>query len=308
MGELVGLAVLLAIGLTVYLGALIIATAWRLTHPPRRTYARAVATNTPGEPGELPEGFAFDRIGVNLGVRTIEVWRVPGSAPDGPAVVMTPGWGDSRIGGLVRLAPVAASARAVYLWDPPGLGETPGRCALGTRETTLLTELVAQLGESGAVVLYGWSMGAGVSIAAGSAAEVVGVIAEAPYRDPVTPARNVLAQARLPWRANLAPALWCIGTLAGVGPGFTRLGSRVYDRVGFARALGVPLLVIHGEHDAVCPVEHGRMIAEAAADGAFELVPGAGHNDLWTEPAPREACARAVSVFLGSVATATIDA
>ena len=55
-----------------------------------------------------------------------------------------------------------------------------------------------------------------------------------------------------------------------------------------------PTLVLHGEHDAVIPVSHGRIIADAAG-AAFELF-DSGHDDIIARPGQ---LSRAVGAFLG---------
>jgi len=45
--------------------------------------------------------------------------------------------------------------------------------------------------------------------------------------------------------------------------------------------LRVPLLVLHGEDDAIVPVEHGTALFDAAPDPKrLRIVPGVGHNDI----------------------------
>ncbi len=320
---MLGLLQLLALGLAV---AILFAT-WqmvrRLRHPPRRTYAWAVSKGVPGDPSEIgpPDGplayEAFD-LGELTGEaewRGIGVWDVVGRAPDGPVVVMTPGWGESRVNGLVRLPTVASVASRVVLWDPRGLGETPGTCALGTgADVAALGRLVGWVGESSklkaqssnegavSVMLYGWSMGAGVSVVAGAvcavrdahcAPRIIGVIAESPYRLAWTPAFRVMHLAGMPWRVN--------GPLAFAWLGLRLMGSvrwQGFDRVEHASRLDVPLVVIHGTADEVCPVGDGRAIAAAAPQGRFVEIEGGGHNDLWTDARFAGECARAVREFL----------
>jgi fermentation-respiration switch protein FrsA (DUF1100 family) len=49
-------------------------------------------------------------------------------------------------------------------------------------------------------------------------------------------------------------------------------------RIGGLRA---PLLVLHGEDDAIVPVEHGQALFHAAPDPKrLRIVPGVGHNDI----------------------------
>ena len=139
-------------------------------------------------------------------------------------------------------------------------------------------------------MLFGWSLGAGVSIAAAAECErVVGVIAESPYRLAATPAGNVLQARSMPWRVNLPLALRLVGSEAE---------WRGFDRCDVAARLRVPLLVIHGEADVVSPIEDGRAIAAA---GRGEFVPlVAGHNDVWTGEC-RRAAEDAVRSFVGRV-------
>lgn len=290
------LGLFLLIGLVVWLIWLTWYTLRVLTRPYRRTYASALARGTPGDPSELPPGphgprtftsWEFDTAGLRL-----PVWDCPGDRVDGPVIVLSHGWGDSRIGGLSRVQRLAPFASRLILWDIPGHGDAPGTCTLGTHEVAALFALLEQLG--GPVVLYGWSLGAGVSIAtAAIAPTVAAVIAEAPYRVPITPARNVMRGVGLPWRMNLAPAMSLLGIRFGVGPRW-----RGFDRAALATSLTAPLLVLHGEEDEVCPLEDGRAIAAAASRGTFVPIPGGRHHGLWTDPALADVCAARVEAFL----------
>src|ERR1051325_5442832 len=197
--SILGLAVLLLVGLLIAIIAMTAYTTFLLTHPPRRTYASALARGRPGEPGELDPGprgkrswksWTLQHRGLDL-----PVWDIEGDKPDGRVFILSHGWGDSRIGGLTRTPPLAQFASRVILWDMPGHGEARGTCSLGTREVGALQNLIERIGEP--VILYGWSLGAGVSIvAAAETSGVAAVITEAPYCLPATPARNVLRSVR----------------------------------------------------------------------------------------------------------------
>ncbi|MFT3686103.1 MAG: alpha/beta hydrolase [Phycisphaerales bacterium] len=175
---------------------------WSLRNPPRRTYGTAIARNQPGTPMELDAArfgsdarafteWTFER---PSGEGSLPVWEIAGDNPSGPTVVFTHGWGDGRIGGLLRLAPFLATASRLLLWDLPGHGDAPARagpCRLGRVEANDLRALLAKT--DGPVVLFGWSLGAGVSIvAAADEPRVIGVVLEAPYRLPQIPASRVM--------------------------------------------------------------------------------------------------------------------
>jgi uncharacterized protein len=54
-----------------------------------------------------------------------------------------------------------------------------------------------------------------------------------------------------------------------------------YPSLRLIATLRAPLLVVHGEDDALVPVEHGRALCRAAPDPKrLWIVPGVGHNDL----------------------------
>lgn len=294
-----GLFLLLGLGLAAVWALAVAQVAWMLTHPPRRTYGSAVARGRPGDPSELPgrarefSAWTFTSRGLEL-----PVWEIAGDLPLGPTVVLAHGWGDSRIGGLARVEALAAVASRLILWDLPGHGEAPGMCRLGVPEAADLVALLERIGP-GPTVLYGWSLGAGISIAAAAQrAGIAAVVAESPYRLAATPARNVLAARGLPHRPVLMPALAVID--AAIGGGLVRAGAggRRFDRAELARRLACPLLVVHGDRDEICPIADGREIAAAAPRGELATIAGAGHNDLWTDPRHAEGCAAAVRRFV----------
>jgi pimeloyl-ACP methyl ester carboxylesterase len=297
-----GLLVLLAYGGVVYFVFLVGLTAWKLSHPPRRTYVSAVSRGVPGEPGELAPPLEFVEWTFRSGMLDLPVWDVKGLNPRGPVVVLTHGWGDSRIGALARLGPLSVYASRLIAWDMPGHGEAPGRSRLGLCEAADLGALLDHL-QPGPTVLYGWSLGAGVSIeVAARHAAVIGVIAEAPYRLALTPARNVLRAARLPHGVSLRVAMRVLG--------FSRAVGEAFDRAGLARAVSVPMLVVHGSEDRVSPEADGRAIAEGAPRGVYASIEGGTHNGLWVRPADLEQCLVAIGSFgpLGSYHDGDADA
>ncbi len=189
----------------------------------------------------------------------------------------------------------------LFLFRSRWLGRSRRGCGLGL---LCLLGRVTRGAEGGTgpaakVVLYGWSLGAGLSIvgAAREPGAVAGVIAENPYRRAITPARKVLAQAGIPSGVTLAVALRLIGWREGVGVRWRGRGG--FDRAEWAARMRAPLLVLHGEADLICPVEDGATIAAAAPVGTLAVIPDAGHHGLWTEARTAAPAAGAVAAFLG---------
>lgn len=298
---MIGLTLLMAIGLVLYAGFLVASTLLTLQYPPRRTYAWAVAKRLPGDPGELAPSLVFRRFELTSGGRRLVAWDIQGLEPGGPLAVLTHGWSDSKVGALSRVSALAPLCSRLIVWDLPGHGESGGACELGLSEVDDLLRLLDSLDADRETVLMGWSLGAGVSLAAAVRERVACVIAEAPYRMPATPATAVMQMRGSPWRANLPAALWLIGLRRGT----PKSAWQGFDRAEFARKLQCPLLVIRGTEDAVCPRSDAVEIADAATESELVEIPSGRHNDLWTNPACRDRAADSVREFLSRVHQAT---
>ncbi|MDX9910917.1 MAG: alpha/beta hydrolase [Phycisphaerales bacterium] len=348
------LAILLAFGGVAYWALLVVMTARTLSRPPRYTAGAAIARGRPSDPGELDEPRAFTSWTLRSRGMELPVWDIPGDDPRGPVVVMTHGWSDSRLGALPRLQGVLACASRIIAWDMPGHGDAPGSCDLGATEWIDLCALLDRIAdteppnepkpaqtESSAphdVVLFGWSLGAGVSLRAAvewnnlrasispgeNPPRVAGVICEAPYRVPHTPASRVLRLRRMPWRVNLKPALWLVHARTD---GLRRIASQPpqsparglppahgfhdFDRAAWAERFahaGGRVLVIHGTNDPVCPPGDGREITRAAGErGTMVEIEGASHNDLWTDERFAPRCRDALVGFVRGLARDAYD-
>lgn len=73
---------------------------------------------------------------------------------------------------------------------------------------------------------------------------------------------------------------------------WSRLRTNYTDRL---RAIGVPVLVVHGEHDNGVPVQYARTAAERLPDARLLVVPDAGH---WVQRDRPEVVTPAVVAFL----------
>ncbi|MBX3363433.1 MAG: alpha/beta fold hydrolase [Phycisphaeraceae bacterium] len=311
-----GLVLLLLAGLVCAWVLGIVLTLGMLIRPPRRTYATAVARGRPGDPGERSPALAFESFTFSSRGRRLCAWDIRCRNPGGPVVILSHGWGDSRIGAIARLDPLLPHASRIIAWDLPGHGDSPGCCRLGVHEPLDLITLIEIIRPSDTpstsvdIVLWGWSLGAGVSIvaAAARAEGILGVIAESPYRDVKTPARNVLRIYRLPHFGLLGPALALVGGFLGAGARWRRAippADVPFDRVSHAAYVRCPVLVLHGERDEISPLDDGRQIAESCR-GQLVSISGGRHNTLWTDPQTRQSCAISVEEFMRTLA-GTID-
>ena len=299
MTPLLGLAQLLAVGFTLYFLAMVFYTIWALTHPPRLTYASAVHRGLPGDPSELetPLSYAEETISGIKG--ELPIWIIKGKNPQGPRVVMTHGWGSSRQGGLKRIEPFVDSASEVILWDLPGHGDAQGTARMGTSEHHDLARVLDGLieGKERRTVLFGWSMGAGITIAFANeyadSYNISAVICEAPYIQAIVPARNVIRLRGMPYRLNLKPAMMILGVRLGVGPQWKN-----FARDQLVRDLSMPILLVHGQADPVCPIADTQAIEHSAQHAELVVINEGGHNNLWGDAVYRQEMIQAINAFL----------
>jgi pimeloyl-ACP methyl ester carboxylesterase len=117
------------------------------------------------------------------------------------------------------------------------------------------------------IVTWGNSLGSGVAARVARERELAGVILVMPYARLSDIAADVY-----PW----LPVRW--------------LFRHEIDTLTDAPGITEPVLVVHGEKDALIPPEHGRRLVEAWGGAAhLELVAGATHDDLGGRPELRTA-------------------
>ncbi|MAY74895.1 MAG: hypothetical protein CMJ31_09330 [Phycisphaerae bacterium] len=294
LASLGGLAILLAAGFAIYVALLVAMTIVRFVRPPRRTYAWAIARTLPGDPREACDA-EFEDVGEQLlPGEGIAAWSINGLEPDGPVIIASHGWGSGRIEMLGRLAALLPLASRVILWDMPGHGESSGVCLLGARASKLLGRMIDA--QDRGVVLYGWSLGAEVSLLAarGRGEGVRGVVIEGAYRRGVTPAARLMRISGAPAGLNLTPALALIGLASGDPLG------RFRDLADAAKRVGAPLLALHASKDWVSPPTDTLAIVDATG-GRFVEIDGADHWNVWSVEQTRGVAAEAISAFVRSL-------
>ncbi|MHC3469051.1 alpha/beta hydrolase [Streptomyces sp. 7R007] len=193
--------------------------------------------------------------------------------------------GDADKPHVRRVAKAFAQYGAVVTFSFRGHGASGGRSTVGDREVLDLAAAVAWARELGhaRVATVGFSMGGSVVL---RHAALYG-----PQRGGRTGAGtdavvSVSAPARWYYRgtAPMRKLHWLVtrpeGRLVGRYGFGTRIHHREWDPVPLSpveavpRIAPTPLLIVHGDRDGYFPVDHPRMLAEAAG----------GHADLWIEP------------------------
>lgn len=215
--------------------------------------------------GDLPPApalFAEARLRTADGLELV-AWEAP-PAPGMPVLVYLHGNGGNIAGRVFKARPFVEAGYGVLLVSWRGYGGNPG----APSEAGLLADGRAALDHvegRGPVVLFGESLGSGVAVPLAAEREVAALILEAPFASAVDVG---------------AEHYWYLPVRLLMKDRFDSLA--VIDRV---RA---PLLIVHGERDAVTPASQGRKLLAAANEpkrGVF--LPAAGHNDLFEHGAAR---------------------
>src|SRR5262245_12145823 len=231
-----------------------------LLHPRRRPLRTA----------DLPphEDVAFRSEGILL-----KDWLFRAQAPRRGLIVHLHGVADNRGSGVGMARRFAPQGYDVFTYDSRAHGESEGEaCTYGFYEKRDLARALDAI-QADSAVLFGSSLGASVALqAAPEEPRVIGVIAQSPFSDLETIARE-----RAPWVATqeeIAEAL-----AIAERKGHFRVAD-VSPRAAAAR-IRVPVLLIHGEKDRETRPAHSQRILEAlGGPRQLILVPGAGHNDV----------------------------
>ncbi|MEU1009449.1 alpha/beta fold hydrolase [Streptomyces sp. NPDC005890] len=209
------------------------------------------------------------------------VYEAPSDAPRPPSrdlvFVVAHGFtGDVDRPHVRRVAAVLRGRGAVVTFSFRGHGRSGGRSTVGDKEVLDLAAAVdwaRRLGHA-RVVTVGFSMGGSVVLrhAAlyGGTDAVVSVSAPARWYY-----RGTAPMRRLHWLVTRPE-----GRLVGRYGLRTRIHHRDWNPVPLSpvqavpRIAPTPLLIVHGDRDGYFPLDHPRMLAEAAGD----------HAELWVEP------------------------
>jgi hypothetical protein len=164
--------------------------------------------------------------------------------PGRPTILYFHGNGGSLAARADRIRQLMAAGLGVLMPTYRGYGGSSGSPteAHNVADARLALAHLRGLGvPARSVVLYGESLGSGVAVQLAAAEEVAGVILDAPFTSAVD-----VAGLAYPW----LPVRWAM---------LDRYDSAAH--IGRVRA---PLLVMHGERDAVIPLRLGRALFELA--------------------------------------------
>jgi hypothetical protein len=208
--------------------------------------------------GTLRRELGYRRL-TQPGAPVVDVLHLP--APEGaPTVVHFHGNGEEI--GYLRDFGMALHLQGLgfYAVEYPGYGAMPGspseEALYATAEAALVDLRALGVGPE-STVLSGRSLGTGVAVEMARRGHGARLVLLAPFSSVVELAGRLFPF--LPTRL---------------------LVKDRYDSAAKAPAIGIPVLLFHGEQDEVIPVELGRKLGGLFPRATVETVPGAMHNDL----------------------------
>jgi uncharacterized protein len=192
---------------------------------------------------------------------TLVAWHAP-AKEDEPTVLYFHGNGANAANRAPKIETMRKNGFGVFYLNNRGYGGSGGR---PTEKSNVADALAAyghliRLGvPAGRIVAYGESLGSGQAVRLAAQRPVAAVVLEAPLTSTVDVARTTY--------------FWLpLGLLI----------TDTYNNERNIRSVAAPVLVLHGEQDAVIPVEMGRRVYRAANEPKrIELFPQGAHDDLF---------------------------
>lgn len=231
--------------------ALFFAQRWMLFPMPRDATAKP------------PAGFSAVRLDTEDGLHLVGTYRA-GSVTL-PTILFFHGNGDSLAGAEVATRGLVAAGYGVLLVEYRGYGGNPG----SPSEQGLYRDGRAALAwlerhgiASRHIVLMGNSLGSGVATELATQKPVAGLVLVSGYTS-----MTDVAAPLYPWL-----------------PVRMLLRDRFENRVKIPR-VHAPILLLHGTADRLIPARHSMVLAAAGGRATLGLVPGAGHDLVYTPKA-----------------------
>lgn len=164
----------------------------------------------------------------------------------------------------------------LVMFDYRGYGKSSGRIESEAQlhaDVQAVWQAVAERYRGKPVVVYGRSLGTGLAAVLAARIAPALTILVSPYRSIAA-----LAQEQYPW-VPVAALRYPLET------------ERVLPR------LHTPLLLVHGDRDALIPIAHSRALQALVPQARLVEVEGAGHNDLHTFDSYRQTMAAALDAL-----------
>ena len=190
--------------------------------------------------------------------------RHQNAAPAGGVVIYFGGNAEEVSGQILDAAELAPWSVAAFNYRGYGRSEgDPSEAALVSDALLIYDRLTAREDiDEESIVVLGRSLGSGVAVPLAAHRSVRGLILVSPFDS-----LKSIARKTYPF-VPVEPLL-----------------RHPFDSLALASRIDAPLLVLAGDRDNLIPAAHSRRLTDAWGGAhRFELLPGAGHNDIHASP------------------------
>jgi pimeloyl-ACP methyl ester carboxylesterase len=251
-------------------------------------------------------GLPYESMLIVSGGVELPAWFIParGGAP-GPGVVLVHGWESARDRTLPMALFLNAAGFHCLTFDVRGNGTNPPEempLTAGEFGADALAAFEALMDQPEVTVgaISGHSMGAiGAILAAAAEPRIAAIVATSAPADPWRLTRQTFHLARLPIPDPIAYPLAWLTTRVYLRPRGHHVGA--ISATAALRTIDRPVLLVHGDKDAVVPVSHHGRLARAATAAGHPpetlVIRGGHHSWLYEFPEYR----RTVAAFLARV-------
>ena len=206
------------------------------------------------------DGVREIEITVDDGVRLV-AWHAP-AKKNQPTILYFHGNGANAANRAPKIEMIRASGFGVFYLNNRGYGGSGGRPTEKNNVADAIAAYDYLVGvgvPASTIVAYGESLGSGQAVQLAAKRPAAAVVLEAPLTSTVDVGRTTY--------------FWLPLSL---------LITDKYDNERNIRSVAVPVLILHGEQDAVIPVEMGWRVYRAANEPKrIELFPDGAHEDLF---------------------------
>jgi len=199
-------------------------------------------------------------------------WFLPARGPAKASVLYLHGNAENISTHFANVAWMPAAGFNVLALDYRGYGASQGKPSLRGAQLDIDAAMRALLArpevDPKRIYIFGQSLGGALAIYYGAhtayRANVRAIIVDSPFSDYRLIAEEKLASTPLTWAFQWVPRLTV---------------NNDYSPIASVKALSpIPLLLIHGDHDGIVPVQHSERLYEGAGQPKeLWVLPGVGH-------------------------------
>jgi uncharacterized protein len=228
-----------------------------------------------------PEKFnlEFEDVDIEVEGGTLSGWWIGARREQSPVVILVHGLGSNKRNMMPMVRLIRKHGYHILAYDARGHGDSiPGPVTFGAQESDDLLRVVDFAAEKGGVErvgIYGFSLGATTALLAASknSERIAAIVSEGAFADTCALVTRMTGKDKGGFNSLVRP--------------FIGLEAKLFfdiegDLLNAVKNIEIPVLLIHGERDAVVSVDEARALDEAlTCRHKLWIVPRGSHGDAY---------------------------